>query len=114
MQQPWNGVWTHELLRDLCGGITYAYGVDGIRSINVACQRCELFKSERSGIYYGVGTLEIRRFGKCNFGIKGLPPLNDIVEYLTEWLTEVHAIPINDDGSLWVVTDRPSADEDDE
>lgn len=97
MFDTWDGVWTYDLLRDLCGGVTRRQGAFKARK----------YLRERGRFVYA-GPVAVERVGVTNWKIGGTTfgGTDDAVAYLNS----LYAVPLYDDGREWKVR-RPDPDE---
>lgn len=88
MLVPWDGIWTYELLRDLCGGVTRNKG-----AIRASCKDIGPFKIVRNDRDYIIAGAS-ERDG----------------EGAVRWLNRHHAVPLYDNGKAWKFC-RPEPDD---
>ncbi len=97
MSDVWNGVWTPELLSDLCDGVTREAGSFKARR----------YRLERRALVFA-GPLEVRRTERTTYIIAGDTYV--FAEFAVDRLNELFAVPLNEDGSEWKVR-RPDPQE---
>jgi len=99
MADVWDGVWTPELVRDLCGGVTRSEGKFSARK----------YRPERRGdslAFVYAGPLTVERKDRFAYRVGGW--CDD--EEAAERLNAAFAVPLYDDGREWKVR-RPDAAE---
>lgn len=87
--EPWDGVWTEELLRDLCGGVTRKTGEVKVSIVVGGWGRKP-----------GREIITVKRTDKWDYSIRGsaLVAVAAAVK-----LNELGAVPVNDNGKMWKV-----------
>lgn len=98
MQAPWDGIWTEELLRDLCGGVTRKEG--SFKAVGQSLNRKYLtnplsppFKVERK---------DGRSYRVVGSGLDGDGDYMKIEEAVKR-LARLQAVPVNEDGTVWKI-----------
>lgn len=92
MFEPWDGIWTYELLRDLCGGVTRGKGE--FRATGISQGR-KYFTTPSSS------PIKVEREGGTSYRVNG-GDWTGRDEAVTE-LTRLQAVPVNDDGKQWKI-----------
>lgn len=90
----WDGIWTFDLLRDLCGGVTRSGG-----KVKV----CLVGQTRRN---YTAPEVTIERIDRT-YRIEGIN--NEFSgDFAVDELNRLGAVPVNDDGTMWKVR-RPES-----
>lgn len=90
MSEPWDGIWTADLLRDLCGGVTRAAGAFKARTYH-----------RSRGAFWANGTVTIERKDRVHYRVGG----DDFrrIDAVVDRLNAMYAVPLFEDGREWKV-----------